>query len=290
MSYSQSDVGIIETMLLKHVRDAFVDDESIDREWRRLNYTEKPDLSAAMAEYDRFVGLLEGFGIGLSFLPQDPATGLDSVYVRDSSVVCSKGLIVCRPGKTQRRGEAGALERASIEAGVRIAGRIREPGTLEGGDVVWLDERTVAVGRSHRTNDAGIRQLQSILGGMVDEVIVVPLPHWRGTADVFHLMSVLSPIDRDLALVYSPLLPIPFREYLVSRGLQLIEVPDSEFHTMGANVLAVGPRQCVALAGNPRTRRRLEAAGVAVHTYRGDEISVKGAGGPTCLTRPLGRR
>jgi N-dimethylarginine dimethylaminohydrolase len=169
-----------------------------------------------------------------------------------------------------------------------VRGAIAGEGRLEGGDLVWFDERCLAVGRGYRTNDEGIRQLKAILGPAV-EVVVVPLPHYRGPADVFHLMSILSPIDRDLALVYSPLMPVPFREWLIARGIGLVEVPDAEFDSMGCNVLAIQPRHCLMLEGNPETRRRLEAAGARVETFPGEEISVKGQGGPTCLTRPLER-
>jgi len=181
------------------------------------------------------------------------------------------------------------MERVLRGLGVPIVGRIGGAGRLEGGDVAWIDERTVAVGRGYRTNGEGIRQLRGLLGSGVDRVVPVPLPHWRGPGDVFHLMSMFSPVDRDLAVVYSPLLPVPFRDLLCQRGYRLVEVPDEEFETMGCNVLAVGPRRCVALEGNPLTRRRLEAAGAEVHVYRGREISAKGGGGPTCLTRPLFR-
>jgi len=102
-------------------------------------------------------------------------------------------------------------------------------------------------------------------------------------------MSLVSPVDRDLAVVYSPLMPVPFRELLLNRGISLVEVPDEEFASMGANVLAIGPRRVVMLKGNPITRGRLEAARVEVIEYEGEHISIKGGGGPTCLTRPLRR-
>ncbi|HEX5070219.1 MAG TPA: arginine deiminase family protein, partial [Vicinamibacterales bacterium] len=137
-------------------------------------------------------------------------------------------------------------------------------------------------------NDEGIRQYGAVLGREID-LIVVPLPHWRGPGDVFHLMSIISPVDRNLAVVYSPLMPVPFREALIARGISLVEVPDEEFESMGANVLAIGPRDCVMVEGNPITRARLEASGVRVRLYDGLEISLKGGGGPTCLTRPLVR-
>ena len=155
--------------------------------------------------------------------------------------------------------------------------------------MVWLDDRTVAVGRGYRTNDEGIRQFRALLEDSIDELIVVPLPHWRGPGDVLHLMSLISPVDHNLAVVYSSLLPVPFREGLVERGYAFVEVPDDEFRSMGTNVLALAPRQCLMLTGNPRTRAALERAGARVIEYTGDEISVKGEGGPTCLTRPLAR-
>ncbi len=173
--------------------------------------------------------------------------------------------------------------------GYPIAGTITPPGRLEGGDVIWLDSRTIAVGRGYRTNDAGIAQLRALLGDAVDEMIVVQLPHWRGPADVFHLMSIISPVDRDLAVVYSALMPVSFREWLLERGMTLVEVPDEEFESMGTNVLAIEPRRAVMVAGNPVTRGRLEHAGAEVIEYEGQDISLKGGGGPTCLTRPLAR-
>jgi len=158
---------------------------------------------------------------------------------------------------------------------------------LEGGDVAWLDDKTLAVGRTYRTNDSGIEQLRSLLEPLGVTVIQADLPHFKGTSDVFHLMSILSPVDKDLAVVYSPLIPIPFRELLLAFGFSLVEVPDEEFETMGCNVLALSPRNCLMVSGNPVTKTRLEQAGATVHIYDGTEISIKGGGGPTCLTRPI---
>ena len=285
-SSSQTEVGPIRRVLLKHPRDAFVTDEAIDREWRELHYVERPDLGRASAEHDGFAALLEDLGLRTDFLPACRGAGLAAIYTRDASIVCSKGIILCGMGKPQRRGEPAAQEATFRDLGFPILGRIQGEGTLEGGDVAWIDERTLAVGRGYRTNNEGITQLRQHLDGCADELIVVPLPHWHGPDDCFHLMSFLSPVDRDLAVVYSPLLPVPFREALLARGFELAKVPDEEFETMGCNVLAVAPRKCIVLAGNPKTRAQLERAGAEVHEYEGREISLKGGGGPTCLTRP----
>ena len=284
----QTDVGPVARVVVKHARDAFRSQREIDDQWRSLNYTDRPDFVRAVEEYQHLVALLEELGAQLEFLPPTPSTGLDSIYVRDASVVCDKGVILCNMGKVERGGEPAAQAAVFRSLNIPIHGEIMGEGRLEGGDVTWIDSRTVAVGRGYRTNDEGIRQLRVLLGDCVDEFLVVPLPHHQGPADVFHLMSILSPIDRDLMLVYSPLMPVPFREALLARGLQLVEVCDAEFETMACNVLTVAPRKCIMLAGNPTTRSRLEEQGVEVKEYDGREVSAKGAGGPTCLTRPVG--
>ena len=290
MTTAGAEFGPLTRVVIKHARDAFVSDASISPNWRDLNFTEAPDFARALSEFDAFAALLASRGAELATLPADPDTSLDSIYVRDASILSPRGLILCNMGKPQRATEPAVQGRMFESWTLPVAGRITSPGKIEGGDVVWLDERTVAVGRGYRTNDEGIRQFRDILGNSVDELIVVPLPHWRGPGDVFHLMSILSPVDRDLAVVYSPLMPVPFREALVARGIHLVEVPEAEFESMGANVLAIGPRDCVMVEGNPRTQATLERAGAIVQTYSGREISLKGGGGPTCLTRPLRRK
>jgi len=267
-----------------------VSDEVIAGQWRDLNFTAAPDFAQAVDQYEAFLELISEAGTRVHQLPAADGVGLDSIYVRDASIVCDRGMILCNMGKPQRSGEPSVQEQALAAIGLPILGRIHGEGRIEGGDVVWLDERTVAVGRGYRTNDAGIAQFRALLGDAIDDLIVVPLPHWRGPGDVFHLMSVVSPVDRDLAVVYSPLMPVPFREVLVARGIRLVEVPEAEFDSMGANVLAIAPRRCVMVDGNPVTRARLEQAGAEVRTYAGSEISLKGGGGPTCLTRPIARK
>ncbi|HYS26906.1 MAG TPA: arginine deiminase family protein [Vicinamibacterales bacterium] len=284
-----AEAGRLERVVVKHPREAFVSDEACAAQWKSLDFSAAPALARAAEEYEAFLRILQGAGAQVDFLPADERTNLDSIYARDASIVCSRGVILGRMGKRLRAGEPAAQKAAFRRLGVPIAGEITEPGCLEGGDVVWLDDRTIAVGHGYRTNENGILQLRSILADSIDDIIVVPLPHWRGPGDVLHLMSLISPVDSDLAVVYSPLLPVPFRQELLERGYALVEVPAGEFDTMGTNVLALGPRECVMLAGNPRTRGALERAGARVTEYAGDEISVKGAGGPTCLTRPLAR-
>lgn len=279
-----SNTGSLVSVLVKHPRAAF---GRVGEQWKALNWTEAPEPELAAAQHEAFTALLEADGAEVHQLPADAATGLDSIYVHDSMILTERGAVLCQMGKQGRAGEPEACARWCDRAGVPVLGRIEPPGKLEGGDLIWLDPHTVAVGEGYRTNADGIRQLTALLGDLVDRVIPVPLPHWTGPGDCLHLMSLVSPVDQDLAVVYSPLLPVPFRESLLEAGIELVEVPEQEFATMGANVLATGPRRCIMLDGNSITRERLEAAGATVRTYEGTEISHKGAGGPTCLTRPI---
>ncbi len=284
---SQSEVGKIQKILIKHPKDAFISQRNVDAQWKELNYSGCPDYAKAFEEHEDFVDLLKKEVSEIHYIRQSDKVGLDSIYARDALLVTKKGAILCSMGKELRRGEPEAAGDFLSELGIPILGTITGEGRLEGGDVIWLDERTLAVGQGYRTNQAGISQLKELTAGLVDEFVVVPLPHWRGAEHVFHLMSLISPVDYNLAVVYSRLLPIPFREWLINRGMRLIEVPDSEFPTMACNVLAVSPRKCITLSGNPRTKQMLQDEGVEVWELVGEEICKKGAGGPTCLTRPL---
>ncbi len=284
-----SEVAPIREILLKDPRQAWSGQADIRGQWKALGYTEEPDFDRACAEYDAFAAILRHFVPEVHLLPVGKGTGLDSIYVRDAACLAPRGLVLCRMGKALRRGEPEAIGEFCRRAGWPVAGAIREPGTLEGGDVVWLDVKTAAVGHGYRTNAEGIRQFAAIVAPDGVEVIEVPLPHWDGPGDVLHLMSMISPIDEKKLLVYSRLLPVPFRRRLLDQGNGLIEVPDEEYATMATNVLAIAPGQCLGLSGNPRTASLLEKAGVELLIYEGKEISVKGAGGPTCLTRPFRR-
>jgi arginine deiminase len=286
---SQSETGAIRAVILKRPEEAFGDQARVAAGWRALNYLGEPDFATACAQHAEFASRLGQAGVEICYLPAAAGTGLDSVYVRDPVVMCHRGAILCHMGKLARGDEPAAMAAFLKDMGVPIVGAITGEGRLEGGDVVWLDERTLAVGQGYRSNAEGLRQLRELLRHDVDEVIAVPLPHWTGPDDCLHLMSMLSPVDRDLAVAYSRLLPVPFRQQLLARGTRLLEVPDAEYDSLACNVLALAPRQCVMLAGNPVTQSRLVAEGVRVLTYAGSDISLKGTGGPTCLTAAFWR-
>ena len=241
------------------------------------------NLEIARAEHDRFVEVLASLGPTVHVL-DDETDSPDLVYTFDPLLVSDRGAIPLRPGKPNRLGEPAVLEAWMRGAGIPTAGRIEAPGTIEGGDTFWLRPDLLCIGRTLRTNDAGARQLAAIVGG---DVRTFDVPYWRGPAELIHLLSVISPVADDLAVVYLPLLPVGLWELLGDLRVRLIEVPDEEFPTLGCNVLAVRPGVVIVADGNPRTRSALEAAGCEVHSYPASEIGINGSGGPTCLTRPI---
>ncbi|MDH4111812.1 MAG: arginine deiminase family protein, partial [Actinomycetota bacterium] len=257
-------------------------------EWQRSEWRSAPDPGRAIEEHAAFRETLGALGadilVGQTAVPGD----LDAIYAYDPTLPTDRGVIVLRPGKVQRRGEPAALERDLVAAGLPVLGTLTAPATAEGGDMFWLDDTTLLIGRGHRTNDGGIDQIRSLLAPDVT-VTSFDLPYFRGPGACLHLMSFISPLARDLVVAYPPMMPVRLMEILEERGIGLVEVPDEEFDSQGANVLALAPRVALALEGNPETRRRMEDAGVDVRMYAGEEISRKGDGGPTCLSRPLDR-
>jgi len=250
-------------------------------------YTAKPDLAAARREHDRLVDLLKQSGVDVRY-HEDPQRGkADSIFVHDPAIVTDRGAVILRMGKELRRGEEESMARTFDALRVPILARLRGDATAEGGDLLWVNHGLLAVGQGFRTNAEGLTQIRETMKGIGVEVEAVPLPYFQGPDACLHLMSLISIVDEDLAVVYPHLFPVPFWKSLREHGFEFVEVPDKEFSTMAPNVLAVGPRDCIVLEGNPITRKRLEAAGCRVRTYRGKEISLKAEGGATCLTRPV---
>jgi dimethylargininase len=261
-------------------------DEASCRLWRDFGWRSEPDFEELLREHEAFCALLESAGAEVVF-GRSVAHGLDAIYTFDPAIVSSSGAIVLRPGKDLRLPEAAAVADDLAEAGVPIVATLESPATADGGDTIWLDDRTLLVGRGYRTNAAGVDALRAALPGV--EVIEFDLPYFHGADEVMHLLSLVSPVSHDAAVAYLPLMPVRLVQLFEARGIELIEVPADEFETMGPNVLALEPGVVLALERNRETRRRMERAGVEVLTYDGTELS-KGDGGPTCLTRPLLRR
>ena len=286
---SQSMYKTLHRVILKHPRHAFIHQQNLKNRWREFNYTEMPDYEKALEEYRAFEGIIKAHVEDVLYLPPTLEGGLDSLYTHDPVKVTDRGAVGFPMGKGLRAGETGETLGFLQSLGIPILGSIQPPAKIEGGDVVWLDDERVALGLGYRTNMAGLEGFMEMTRDLIREYIVVPLPHGGGEEECLHLMSLISIVDRDLAVVHSRYLPVFFRQRLLDMGFSLVEVPDEEYDTLACNVLALGPRHCVMLEGNPITQAGLEKKGARVHTYPGREISIKGTGGPTCLTCPVAR-
>ncbi len=278
----QSMVEPLRRVLLKRPEPAFAVADPA-----RWHYTSRPDLDAAQREHDALADLLRNAGAEVVSHDEPQPDRADAIFVFDPALITDRGAIMLKMGKALRRGEEAAMARRFEALGIPITTALHGEAQAEGGDLLWLDRHTLAVGLGFRTNAEGLRQLREALEIEGISVIGVELPCFSGPDACLHLLSLLSLVDHDLAVVYPPWLSVPFWQLLQRRGIQVIEVPAEEFATMGTNVLALAPRRCLMLEGNPVTKRRLEEAGCEVLTYRGQEISLKAEGGPTCLTRPL---
>jgi dimethylargininase len=278
----QSMVDPLRRVLVKRPDEAFaVDDPAA---W---HYAGRPDLEIAQQEHDALVQILREAGVEVLYHDEVQPQRADAIFIHDPAIVTDQGAIILGMGKALRRGEEAAIARRFQELGVPIHYELHDEALAEAGDLLWIDHDTLAVGQGFRTNEEGLRELREALEPLEVNVIPVPLPYYCGPEACLHLMSLISLVDYDLAVIYAPLLPVPFWRYLQNRGFRFIKVPDGEFETMGPNVLALAPGKCLMLEGNPVTRRRLEEAGCEVFTYQGKEISLKAEGGPTCLTRPI---
>ncbi|MBL8573272.1 MAG: amidinotransferase [Hyphomicrobiaceae bacterium] len=284
---SQSMVGPLKRVLMRAPGKAlFTADKAL---W---HYDAALDPAKATAQFQGFADLVAATGARIDWIA-DADDGLaDSIFTHDPSLVTGRGAVLLSMGKALRRAEVAAHEAAYAAAGVPILGRIEAPGMIEGGDCCWLDDRLLAVARGVRTNQSGIEQLRRLLAPLGIEVLSFDLPLWQGRAACLHMMSVISPLDQDLALIHSPLMPVAFHDLLTSRGVNLIEADPDEFaasNGLALNVLATAPRKIIMLSGFPKTKAAMEAAGCEVATFDGDALCIPCEGGPTCLTRPVWR-
>jgi N-dimethylarginine dimethylaminohydrolase len=256
-------------------------------DWQRHGYTHPVDHGKALEEHAAFCEILQGQGIEVIQQPADEDGRLDSIFVYDTSILTDEGAVLANPGKTLRRAEIERARQFWFDLDVPVIGQIEGPGILEGGDAFWLNGNTLAVGIGYRTNAVGIDQLQTFVKSFDIDVVPVALPHWRGPDECLHLLSLISPVAERTAVVYPALLSTEFMQLLTGLEWNLIAIPEEEFATQGTNVLALAPNKVLILKENVGTQALLEAAGVEVLVYSGDEISHNRQGGPTCLTKPL---
>ena len=279
---SQSMVESLRRVLVRRPDEAFAVEDPT-----KWHYVGRPDLEIARQEHDALVDVLRQAGAEVIDHDELLPDHADAIYVHDPVIVTDYGAVILKMGKVLRVGEEAAIARCLERLGVPVRYALHGEARAEGGDLLWIDHDTLAIGQGFRTNAEGLRQLREALVDVGVTIMPVQLPYHGGPDACLHLMSLISLVDHRMAVVYPPLLPVPFWEYLKYRGFRFVEVPDEEFGTMAPNVLALAPSRCLMLAGNPITKRRLEEAGCEVLTYTGKEVSLKAEGGPTCLTRPI---
>ncbi len=284
---SQSMAAPLKRVLMRRASSAMRGADPV--EW---HYGPRFDSARAAAEHDRLVDLVARSGAAIEFLADDDDGLADSVFTHDPSLMTEHGALILSMGKALRTPEPGLHETAYRRLGIPVLGRIEAPGTVEGGDCVWIDRTTLAIGRGVRTNQDGIQQVANLLSPRGIKVYGFDLPFWQGEEACLHLMSVISPLADDLALVHSPLLPAPFWQLLRARGITLVEGDPDEFRLsfgLSLNVLPTAPREVIAVAGFPKTAAAMQAAGCRVETFEAEALCISCEGGPTCLTRPIWR-
>ena len=284
-----SNVKKLKNVILKHPKDAFKSQSNIDGQWQELNFIAKPDYKIALKQYDKLLNILDDNNVSMNFLPSDNETFLDSIYTHDPMFMTPDGAIIGNMGKQFRKKETDMIEEYLINNNIPILGKIKNNGTMEGGDVIWINKSTVAVGLTYRTNIEGINQLENILSKISITLIKVDLPHWSGPSDVLHLMSLISPLKDKLFLIYEKLIPISFLNFLRSIDINFIHIEESEYETLACNVLPLSEYKCLIVKGNPKTRSIIEKSGIETLEIDASEICYKGSGGPTCITRPIHR-
>ena len=285
-----SNVSTLKTVLLKNPQAAFKSQKTIDLQWQDLNFIDKPDFKKSVTQYENFIDILNDNNVEILYIPEDEITSLDSIYTHDPIFMTPNGAVIGNMGKTQRKPETIMMKNYLNEIGVPIFGEIINDATLEGGDVIWIDEKTVTAGLTYRTNNKGIDQLRKILSTISIEVISVDLPHWNGPVDVLHLMSLISPLNENLFLIYKKLLPIGLLKLLKQLDIKTISIADEDYDSLGCNVLPLSTTKCLITSGNDKTFKIIEENGIEVIEFQASEICYKGSGGPTCLTRPIYRK
>jgi len=284
-----SNVSTLKTVLLKDPKAAFKSQKTIDLQWQNLNFIERPDFKKSIIQYEKFVDILNDNHVQILFIPEDDETSLDSIYTHDPMFMTPNGAVIGNMGKKQRKPETAMMKKYLYETGIPILGEINNGGTLEGGDAIWINDKIAAVGLTYRTNNEGVNQLRKILSSISVELICVDLPHWNGSMDVLHLMSLISPLKEDLFLIYEKLLPVGFLKLLNNLDIKTISIADEDYDTLGCNVLPLSTTKCLITKGNDRTTKIIEQNGIEVIEFQASEICYKGSGGPTCLTRPIYR-
>lgn len=273
---SQSMIDPLKVVLVRRPDASFAVEDP-----ERWGYPAQPNLSIAQQEHDRFVGILMDAGVKVLYHEEVLVDRADAIFLRDPAMIISDGAVIFQMAKKLRRGEEDGIRRCLEKLDIPILHQFSGDVFIDGGDLVWIDKHTLAVGQGPRTGKAGLDQLEKVLSRHGIRLLPVPF------TNALHLASVFCIVHQNIAVVMPHYLPESFSEFLEERGFHLITLPKEEDDSLGISILTLSPGKCLMLAGNPVTMRRLKSAGCEVMTYQGDEISLKGGGGPLCLTQPL---
>ena len=240
---------------------------------KKWHYTKGFNPNIIEVVHNIFVKMLEDSGTEIYYMRGDDYEIADSVFTYDVSLMTPSGAILMSPGKMLRRGEQNLHKNFYHKHSIPIVGSIVGNATAEAGDTLWIDDKTLIIGRGFRTNLAGLEQLKKILNPQDINVYSFDLPVYSGESSCLHLMSLISLI-----------------ELLQKHNFTIIQAPFDEFKksdTLSVNVLATKPGECIMIDSAPKTLDLLRGAGVHVKVFHGDPLCIACEGGPTCLTRPL---
>jgi len=261
---------------------------------QKWNYTFPLDQEILYENYNEFYKIIKNSGAEIVDLKlrNEKEELCDSIFTHDPSLVLNDGAIILNMGKNLRKKEAEEHINFYNEEKIPIIGKVINNGTIEGGDCLWINKKTLLVGESYRTNKIGIDQLGNIVNKHDIKLIPIKLPKYNNENSCFHLMSLISMLDEDLAIGYLKLLPLDLINLLNNNNIKIIEIPEDEYFkskTLAVNVLTLSPRNLVAMKGYPKTIDLLREYGCKINLFSGGELCIKAEGGPTCLTRPIWR-
>lgn len=265
-------------------------DALINADPKKWHYGSAFKPEKIMDVHESFTKMLIKNGVEVFWIDDQSTVIADAVFTYDASLMTNNGAILMSPGKLARAGEQELHKTFYESCEIPIIGSISGDARAEAGDTLWIDEKTLVVGRGFRTNQQGVDQIKGMLEPFGVEIFVFDLPFYKGADACLHLMSLVSLVDIRVALVALPLLPVGFYKLLKSRNFQIIEAPYDEFEsssTLSTNVLAISPGNCIMLSNLPSTTKKLEEFGINVQVFNGHALCVGCEGGPTCLTRPL---
>jgi N-dimethylarginine dimethylaminohydrolase len=281
---ARTDVGRLERVIVHEPGDEFKSVVDPDVwSWEGL-----PRQKRAAKEHADVVDVLESYGVTVHELGDPSAEMAESLFVRDVGFAIEGGLVVGKMVEETRQGEERKLTERAVDLGIPIYHTVHGPAGFEAGNLVWLDDETVAVGRSKTTTAEGIRQIRGVLDTYDIDLIEVPIFGSTESSGQTHLTLVFGMVAPDLALIYPQAVPSEFQELLSDRGIETIEVPMREQRNRVTSTVVVEPGTVLIPAGNPQTRRALAARDIEVVEMDIREIS-KALGGLKGLVLPLER-